>query len=78
MDIGQRKSSSYEACFVSSLLLVPGRPGVGDVHLAEDPLQPVGHGGLVGVHAARGEGRPARVAAVGVRVLDQGAPVLIL
>ena len=61
--------------FIPSLFLVLLG---GDVHLAEDPLELVRDGGLVGVAAAGGEGRPARVAAVRVRVLDQGAPVLVL
>ena len=61
--------------FIPSLILVLLG---GDVHLPEDPLELVRDGGLVGVAAAGGEGRPARVAAVRVRVLDQGAPVLVL
>ena len=61
--------------FIPSLFLVLL---CGDVHLPEDPLELVRDGGLVGVAAAGGEGRPARVAAVRVRVLDQGAPVLVL
>ena len=56
------------------LLVIVAR---GDVHLSEDPLEAVGDGVILrGLHARQGP--PAGVAAVRVRVLDQGAPVLVL
>ena len=75
---GKCKIGGHEALKASSLLLLVV-VGCGDVHLAEDPLEAVGDGGVLRVgRLDAGEGDPAGVAAVRVRVLDQGAPVLIL